>query len=107
MKYYGDHLTVVIFSGFPDVGQQALGHGGQRDAATPREQETGQSGINQKLFQINQLTILYIHICIYLFIVYYKNSTFFKDLQYTLHFTLYTLPSTNIALGESKAGGLN
>ena len=102
MKYYGDHLTVVIFLGFPDVGQQALGHGGQRYAATPREQETGQSGINQKLFQINQLTILYIQI-----IVYYKNSTFFKDLQYTLHFTLYTLPSTNIALGESKAGGLN
>ena len=42
---------MVIFLGFPDVGQQALGHGGQRDAATPREQETGQSGINQKLFQ--------------------------------------------------------
>ena len=57
---------MVIFLGFPDVGQQALGHGGQRDAATPREQETGQSGINQKLFQINQLTILYIFILLFI-----------------------------------------
>ena len=38
-------MTEVISLGFPDVGQQTLGHGGQRDAATPRKQETGQSGI--------------------------------------------------------------
>ena len=30
-----------------------------------------------------------------------KNSTFFKNLLHSV------LPSTNIALGESKAGGLN